>query len=128
MRQSFCGQLDGVRGDIAFPRLKASALCGLSDGEGLREDEVFHLSHDARQELLLLIMLASCICTDLRASPHTYLFFTDASNYAAGVCSSFMGKDAVYLDKFPQGETQEPFDVTVPSTLSEGILYDVCDS
>ncbi|OLP77818.1 hypothetical protein AK812_SmicGene42084 [Symbiodinium microadriaticum] len=48
-----------------------------------RDGEVFALSHDARQELLLLTLFAPCMSTDLRARPLDRVFCTDASSYAA---------------------------------------------
>ena len=103
------GELDGVRGDIAAPRVRSVALAGLSlqlivlgfctkdllqcilgcwvfvcmfrrpflcllnqlyhEIKGKDSDEVFRLSHGARQELLLLVLCSPGIQTDLRASP-----------------------------------------------------------
>ncbi|CAE7761674.1 unnamed protein product, partial [Symbiodinium necroappetens] len=44
-----------------------------------RDGEVFALSHDARQELLLLTLFAPCMSTDLRARPLDRVFCTVAS-------------------------------------------------
>ena len=129
MRNSYSGivlggQLDGIRGDIASPRLKTATLCALTmqmivlghsapqllqcilgswifvlpamcimtqvfhEGAGCRENEIFCLSPAARQQLLLLVILAPCCQTDLRAKPLDTLYCTDASPFAAGVCAA----------------------------------------
>ena len=122
-----CGQMDGVQGDIAAPRLKSTALSAITlqvvllgwftrtllqqiigcwmfvllfrrpmlsilsqvyhEGSEYHGDEVFRLSHDCRQELLLLVVLVPCAMSNLRAEPSSRLFCTDASPFAAGICS-----------------------------------------
>ncbi|CAE7564461.1 unnamed protein product [Symbiodinium microadriaticum] len=121
------GQLDGVRGDIAAPRLKSTALSAITlqlvvlghstrtllqqvlgcwmfvlifrrpmlsilsqvyhEGLGCHADEIFRLSHDARQELLLLVILVPCAMSNLRAEPSTRRYCTDAAPFGAGICS-----------------------------------------
>ena len=115
-----------------------------------RDGEVFALSHDARQELLLLTLFAPCMSTDLRARPLDRVFCTDASSYAAGACESPMKPGvclellrhadhkgfhtqlkpqvASYLEHFslPPGLFDDSPE-NIPRTLTEGILYDVCE-
>ena len=55
---------------------------------------VFALSHDSRQELLLLTLYAPCMTTDLRAYPLDRVFCTDASSYAAGACEAQLPPEA----------------------------------
>ena len=180
------GQLDGVRGDIAAPRLKSTALSAITlqlvvlghstrtllqqvlgcwmfvlifrrpmlsifsqvyhEGLGCHADEIFRLSHDARQELLLLVILVPCAMSNLRAEPSTRLYCTDASPFGAGICScevplqastellrfadhkgfytALEPRLARYLDQFALGPSEvEP----IPRGLSEGILFDVCE-
>jgi len=131
------GQLDGIRGDLASPRLKTATLCALTmqlivlghstpqllqcilgswifvlmfrrpamciltqvfhEGTGCRANEIFCLSQAARQELLLLVILAPCFQTDLRAKPLDTLYCTDASPFAAGVCAARVSTTASRL-------------------------------
>ncbi|CAE7945305.1 Abhd17b, partial [Symbiodinium sp. KB8] len=128
------GELDGLRGDLAAPRLRTAALGGLTfqlvllgyctkdllqcivgcwvficmfrrlfmclmtqvyhEMKNRAGNEVFKLSHDARQELLMLVLLSPCMFTDLRAPPLDRIFCTDASGYAAGACHSYISRSA----------------------------------
>ncbi|CAE7480810.1 unnamed protein product, partial [Symbiodinium microadriaticum] len=128
------GELDGLRGDLAAPRLRTAALGGLTfqlvllgyctkdllqcivgcwvficmfrrpfmclmtqvyhEMKNRAGKEVFKLSHDARQELLMLVLLSPCMFTDLRAPPLDRIFCTDASGYAAGACHSYISRSA----------------------------------
>ena len=54
----------------------------------------FRLSHDCRQELLLLALLSPCMYTDLRAEPMDRVFCKDASGFGAGACASPIDKKA----------------------------------
>ena len=120
------GEIDGVRGDIAAPRLRILALGSLTfqlvilgfctkellqciigcwvfvcmfrrpcmsilcqtyhELRGKTEGSIFRLSHDCRQELLLLVLLSPCMYTDLRAEPLDKLFCTDAWVRSGGMC------------------------------------------
>ncbi|CAE7454060.1 SUF4 [Symbiodinium sp. CCMP2592] len=184
------GQIDGVRGDIAAPRLKSTALSAITlqvvnlgwctrtllllqqiigcwmfvllfrrpmlsilsqvyhEGSEHHGDEVFRLSHDCRQELLLLVILVPCAMSNLRAEPSTRLFCTDASPFAAGICScnvplhassellrfadhrgfytALEPRLASYLDQFSSGQSEAEGEA-VPRSLGEGILFDVCE-
>ena len=181
------GELDGVRGDLAAPRLKTAALCCLTfqlivlgfctkgllqcilgcwvfvtmfrrpamsllgqvyhDLQGREDSEVFRLSMEAKQELLQLIIWAPMMFSNLRAEPIEALFCTDASPFAAGVCQAQMPKEAVlellrhadykghhtmlqpaissYLDMHQN--FAEPAPYKLPGSLTEGILFDVCE-
>ena len=182
------GEIDGIRGDIAAPRLKTVALCALTLqlvflgyctkniletilgswifvtmfrrptmcllGQLFHElryrsdHEIFSLSMEARQELLLLVVFAPFMFSDLRASPSSKIYATDASPFAAGICSAKISAEATleiqrhadhrgfythlrpelssYLDTLAP---EEPVSSgpAVPASLKEGILYDVCE-
>ena len=129
-------------------------MCLLSqvyhEGQGLSADEVFILSSAAKQELLQLILWAACMSSNLRAAPLGSLFCTDASPFAAGVCEAAIGETAclellrhadhkgyhtrlqprlaAYLDQFaPLPDEDAVFGASIPASLREGILYDVCE-
>lgn len=183
------GQLDGIRGDLASPRLKTATLCALTmqlivlghstpqllqcilgswifvlmfrrpamciltqvfhEGTGCRGNEIFCLSQAARQELLLLVILAPCFQTDLRAKPLDALYCTDASPFAAGVCAARISTTAslellrhadhrgfhtvlqpklsAYLASFesPDFEADQP--CSIPGQLTEGFLFDLLE-
>ena len=55
---------------------------------------IFRLSHEARQELLLLVLSGPFMVTDLRAEPLERIYATDASGFAAGACQSRISKAA----------------------------------
>ena len=181
------GEIDGLRGDIAAPRLRTVALGSLTfqlivlgfctkellqciigcwvfvcmfrrpcmsilsqtyhELSGKAEGEIFRLSHDCRQELLLLTLLSPCMYTDLRAEPLGKVFCTDASGFAAGVCVSRISKTAslellrradhkgfhtrlqarssVYnMEEFELLDPHLGFNASVPAQLSEGIIFD----
>ena len=125
-------------------------MCLLSqvyhEGQGLSADEVFILSSAAKQELLQLILWAPCMSSNLRAAALGSLFCTDASPFAAGVCEAAIGETtclellrhadhkgyhtrlqprlAAYLDQFAPFPDE---DAVFGASLSEGILYDVCE-
>ena len=65
------------------------------EGKGLPRQQVFKLSGKCKNELLLLIALIPCMMTDVRAAPLDILFATDASPYAAGICHTFVGQEAI---------------------------------
>ena len=112
--------------------------------------EIFALSHDAKQELMLLILFAPCMTTDLRAKPLSKLFCSDASPFGARVCQSHIGAEATlellrhadhkgfhtnlqpqlaaYLDNAFGTELLQPDDLgPVPRSMAEGFLFDVCE-
>ena len=110
---------------------------------------VFALSHDSRQELLLLTLYAPCMTTDLRAYPLDRVFCTDASSYAAGACEARLPPEAclellrhadhkgyhtqlkpqvsAYLEQFNASDFADDTTPSIPRGLTEGVLFDVCE-
>ena len=118
------------------------------EGAGLQDTEIFKLSARAKQELTLLVLLCPCVTTNLRATPLPKLFATDASPFAAGACVAPMAERAVlellrfadhkghFTKLLPQAasyiqdlDLQGPGTAfgSVPRSLAEGILFDVCE-
>ena len=64
------------------------------EGHWLPHTQVFCLSNQARNELLMLSCLFPCLATDLRASYHPDLYALDASPFAGAVCASEIGSSA----------------------------------
>ena len=180
------GDLDGVRGDICAPRLRTTALGGLTlqlillgycskdllqcligswvfvcmfrrgfmclltavyhEMRNRAGGEIFRLSHDARQELLLLVLLSPCMFTDLRAAPLDHIYCTDASGFAAGAChsrisrsaslellrhadhkgyhTSLLPRSSELASRFGDHADDDYFSLGLPQQLTEGILFD----
>ena len=57
---------------------------------------VFVLSSRCKNELVLLCLLGPVISTNVRANPSSLLYATDASPFAAGVCSAPVGEEFSY--------------------------------
>ncbi|CAE7640566.1 SUF4 [Symbiodinium sp. CCMP2592] len=183
------GELDGIRGDLAAPRLRTTALgcltfqlvllgfctkdllqcivgcwvfvcmfrrpfmCLLTQVYHEMRDragsEVFKLSHDARQELLALVLLSPCIFTDLRAAPLDRIFCTDASGFAAGACQSsisraacldllryadhkgyhtaLLPKSAELIARLGDQGGFEALHQDLPPQLTEGVIFDLVE-
>ena len=115
--------------------------------KGNAEGAIFRLSHDCRQELLLLVLLSPCMYTDLRAEPLGKIFCADASSFGAGVCASpidkaaclellrhadhkgyhtrVQAKSSTYaFEGFDSFDLHPDFNMSVPPQLAEGILFD----
>ena len=123
-------------------RRPAMSLLGqvYHDLRGREEDELFKLSMEAKQELLQLIIWAPLMFSNLRAEPVEAL-------YCTGVCQAQMPREAIlellrhadykghhtmlqpaissYLEMHHDFAAPAPH--KLPGSLSEGILFDVCE-
>ena len=59
-----------------------------SEGVGRRQDQLFKLSRQARNELLALSILGPLAQTDLRTTTCPKIFCMDASPYGSGICQA----------------------------------------
>ena len=73
------------------------------EGSGLPRHQVFRLSNQARNELLMLCALACCLQTDLRTPYDSKLYCMDASPHGGAVCAAQIGKSAS-LELWRHGE------------------------
>ena len=125
------------------------------EGRHLKRNEVFTMSSRCKTELLLLVVFAPMIFTDLRASPLPLLFATDASPFAAGACSTPISVSCAYelfraadhrgfsthLDDPLHSYLKEHagsnpifsflgdifLEECIPKPLGEGVLWDCCE-
>ena len=114
-------------------------------GQILPAMRFFRLSTVARQELLLLVLHAPYMVTDLRAAPSSRLFTTDASPFAAGVCEAQVSpgctlevlRHADYKGHHTHLEPQlsryleehgycSEASRSVPAALAEKAIFDLC--
>ena len=66
------------------------------EGQGLPRHQLFILSNQSRNELLMLCSLRTCLQTDLRAEYDPALCCVDASPHGGAVCSAQIGKVASF--------------------------------
>ena len=117
------------------------------EGIKLPRREIFKLSTGSKQELLLLCICAPFAYTNLRASPLSKVFCTDASTAGGGICYANVSRsctlelcrvakqrgfytriDNSTLGAFMSmcGEEIAGSD-SIPKGLSEGFLWDFCE-
>ena len=65
-----------------------------TEGDGLKQDELFKLSRATKNELMALCLLAPAIQTNMRTQAHPQLFMMDASPYGAGICRTTLSAAA----------------------------------
>ena len=66
------------------------------EGQGLPRHQVFSLSNQSRNELLMLCCLCCCLQTDLRAGYDPALYCMGASPHGGAVCSTQVGEAAAF--------------------------------
>ena len=65
-----------------------------TEGDGLKQDELFKLSRATKNELMALCLLAPAIQTNMRTQARPQLFLMDASPYGTGICRTTLSAAA----------------------------------